>query len=177
MLCPLKRFSVACLSLFLLVGCGGSLPITQKKVPANNQFRLHQVVWDVNLPDVWKRISKPLDETIDIPFFATDETQNIVILPGSGFKTDLITDYVNNGETKFDSFAVINQSESSLKFKGALAEGSDIMVFDQRIFRWEGSNDLFLIFSCNYPEDFTGDDCELIFNTIQKPDRQTDLNQ
>jgi hypothetical protein len=168
MFSSLKRFSGLFLLLLVLSACGTSLSGTKNISPANNQFRLHEIVWDVNLPDSWNRMSKPLDAKADVPFFAAGGTQNLVVLPGSGFKENLITEYITNGKTKFESFEVLDETTSTLKFKGALAEGEALSIFDQRIYRWDDGADLFLIVSCSYPQDLSANQCEAIFDTIKK---------
>jgi hypothetical protein len=156
-----------CLVLLGLSGCGTGITTSNDPV-ANNQFRLHDIIWDINLPDDWTRATKPLDQEVNVPFFATNEAMNVVVLPGSDYREDIIDQYVTNGTNKFTLFELLNQTESSLKFKGALSIGEDETIFDQRIFRWNEDSDLFLIFSCNYPTDATTDACDKIFTSIKQ---------
>lgn len=172
-----KKIWVFGFVLTFLVACSNPLSTTET-ANANNQFRLHGIIWDINLPTDWQRVGAPLDVTMDVPFFATDEVTNIVVLPGSGLNDTIIDRYVENGKNKFAEFELLDKTATTLRFNGSLTEGADVTVFDQRIFRWDDESDLFLIYSCNYPIDFSGDDgCGGIFDTIKKTNRQTSDKQ
>lgn len=167
----MKKFSLGCLlaASLLLTACTNPFKPNPVDLPANNQFRLHNIVWDIDLPDGWNRSSKDLDLEENVPFFASDEFgANIVILPGSGYEENIIDLYAENGAKKFVAFELLSRDKQSLVFNGALLAGEEVTTFDQRLVRWEGEDDLFLIYSCNYPVGSGGAICDQIFKTLKK---------